>query len=87
MNDRGTIRARIFERGVGETLSSGTGATGAAIAYRLSGGPSQVTVRLDGGELGVEVGEDLQVNLTGWARPVFEGRLSKDFLKELHETE
>ncbi len=29
------IRARIFERGVGETLSSGTGATGAAIAHVL----------------------------------------------------
>jgi diaminopimelate epimerase len=82
----GTIRARIFERGVGETLSSGTGATGAAIAYRLSGGPSHVTVLLDGGELSVEIGEDLQVNLTGWARPVFEGRLSDDFLKELHDT-
>jgi diaminopimelate epimerase len=81
------IRARIFERGVGETLSSGTGATGAAIAYRLSGGPAQVAVVLDGGELGVEIGEDLQVNLTGWARPVFEGRLSDDFVKELHETE
>jgi diaminopimelate epimerase len=84
---RGAIRARIFERGVGETLSSGTGATGAAIAYRLSGGPSKATVGLDGGELDVEVGEDLQVNLTGWARPVFEGRLSDDFVKELHETE
>jgi diaminopimelate epimerase len=86
-DDRGTIRARIFERGVGETLSSGTGATGAAIAHRLSGGPSRVTVHLDGGELDVEIGENLQVNLTGWARPVFEGRLSDDFLKELHETE
>ena len=30
---REAIRARIFERGVGETLSSGTGATGAAVAY------------------------------------------------------
>jgi diaminopimelate epimerase len=83
---KGTIRARIFERGVGETLSSGTGATGAAVAYRLAGGPSRVRVLLDGGELDVEVGEDLQVNLTGWARPVFEGRLSDDFLKELHDT-
>ncbi len=82
----GTIRARIFERGVGETLSSGTGATGAAVAYRLAGGPSRVRVLLDGGELDVEVGDDLQVNLTGWARPVFEGRLSDDFLKELHDT-
>jgi diaminopimelate epimerase len=81
------IRARIFERGVGETLSSGTGATGAAVAHVLGGGNSPVTVVLDGGELTVEVGEDLQVNLTGWARPVFAGSLSETFVKELHETE
>jgi diaminopimelate epimerase len=82
----GQIRARIFERGVGETLSSGTGASGAAIAYRLSGGPRTVRVLLDGGELDVEIDDDLRVNLTGWARPVFEGQISEDFLKELHDT-
>jgi diaminopimelate epimerase len=81
------VRARIFERGVGETLSSGTGATGAAIAHVLRGGDSPVVVELDGGELTVEVGEDLHVNLTGWAVPVFSGTLSDDFLKELHATE
>jgi len=88
---RSRIRARIFERGVGETLSSGTGATGAAVAHALESGldgrPRSVTVVLDGGELDVEVGEDLHVDLTGWARPVFEGRLSEDFQKELHETQ
>jgi diaminopimelate epimerase len=87
----GRIRARIFERGVGETLSSGTGATGAAVAHTREHGeaprPAHVTVLLDGGELEVEVGEELGVNLTGWARPVFEGRLSEEFEKELHETE
>jgi diaminopimelate epimerase len=84
------IRARIFERGVGETLSSGTGAIGAAVAYVLRGGvsgPAAVEVALDGGELLVEVGEDLHVHLTGWARPVFAGALSDQFIKELHETE
>jgi len=83
------IRARIFERGVGETLSSGIGATGAAVAHHLAErrGMGPITVALDGGELQVEVGEELQVHLTGWARPVFEGRLSEDFQKELHETE
>ncbi len=84
------IRARIFERGVGETLSSGTGATGAAVAHHLRGGAQagrRISVALDGGELEVEVGEDLHINLTGWARPVFEGHLSDDLLKELHETE
>ena len=36
---------------------------------------------LDGGELEVEVGEDLQVTLTGWARPVFAGRAQRGFRK------
>jgi diaminopimelate epimerase len=83
----GEIRARIFERGVGETMSSGTGATGAAVAATLRGVDSPVTVVLDGGELVVDVGEDLRVNLTGWARPVYAGRLSEEFLKELNATE
>jgi diaminopimelate epimerase len=81
------ITARIFERGVGETLSSGTGATGAAVAFVLRGGESPVTVHLDGGDLEVEVGEDLHVDLTGWARPVYAGNFSDEFTKELHETE
>jgi diaminopimelate epimerase len=81
------IRARIFERGVGETMASGTGATGAAVAATLGGVDSPVTVVLDGGELVVDVGEDLHVNLTGWARPVYTGTLSEEFLKELNATE
>jgi len=81
------IRARIFERGVGETMSSGTGATGAAVAATLRGVDSPVNVVLDGGELVVDVGEDLHVNLTGWARPVYAGTLSEELLKELNATE
>ena len=70
------IRARIFERGVGETSASGTGACGAAIAHVLRGGDSPVTVELDGGELTVDVDESLHVDLTGWAVPVFRGELT-----------
>jgi diaminopimelate epimerase len=90
------IRARIFERGVGETLSSGTGATGAAIAYLLAGAggrppgrpsrPARVIVVLDGGELEVEVDPDLRVHLSGWALPVFAGTLSEQFLEQLRQT-
>jgi diaminopimelate epimerase len=83
----GRIRARIFERGAGETEASGTGATGAAVAYVLDGGASPVTVVLDGGELVVEVGEEMDITLTGWAVPVFSGTLADEFIKELHETE
>jgi diaminopimelate epimerase len=74
----GGIRARIFERGVGETASSGTGACGAAIVHVLRGGASPVTVHLDGGDLEVAVAEDLRVELTGWAVPVFSGELDAD---------
>jgi diaminopimelate epimerase len=83
----GRIRARIFERGAGETSASGTGATGAAVAYVAGGGESPVTVVLDGGELLVEVGEDLQINLTGWAVPVFRGALAEEFVEALNEIE
>ena len=83
----GRLRARIFERGAGETTASGTGATGAAVAYILDGGDSPVTVVLDGGELEVEVGEDMHINLSGWAVPVFRGALADEFVKELNATE
>jgi diaminopimelate epimerase len=81
------IRARIFERGVGETMSSGTGASGAAVAAVLRGVDSPVVVELDGGELEVEVGEDLHVDLTGWARPVYKGTVSEELMAELNATE
>ena len=79
----GVIRARIYERGVGETMSSGTGASGAAVAYVLRGGDSPVTVRLDGGELDVDVEEDLHYTLSGWAVPVYRGELADDFRDQL----
>jgi diaminopimelate epimerase len=81
--DGATVRARIFERGVGETASSGTGACGAAVAAHLRGAPSLITVELDGGELVVEIGDELDVRLTGTASPVFRGELSGDLQQQL----
>ncbi|MGH2988593.1 MAG: diaminopimelate epimerase [Solirubrobacterales bacterium] len=77
------VRARIFERGVGETLSSGTGACGAAVAAVLDGARSPVIVSLDGGELEVEVSDELDVVLTGPAAPVFAGELSPELIRTL----
>ncbi len=81
------IRARIFERGVGETSASGTGAIGAAVAHVLRGGDSPVTVVLDGGELQVEVGDDLHINLTGWAVPVMRGTIAEELVEVLRAAE
>ncbi|MDQ3571770.1 MAG: diaminopimelate epimerase [Actinomycetota bacterium] len=78
-----TVRARIFERGVGETLSSGTGASGAAVAAFLGGAASPIRVMLDGGELTVAITDELDVTLIGTAEPVYTGELSADFLRRL----
>jgi diaminopimelate epimerase len=69
------------------TSASGTGACGAAVAHVIDGGSSPVAVVLDGGELEVEVGEDLQIKLSGWAVPVYRGILAEAFLEELHATQ
>ncbi len=84
--DGSRVRARIFERGVGETLSSGTGASGAAVAAFLRGAASPITVELDGGELEVEISAaDLDLRLTGWAEPTCSGLLSVEMLAALAE--
>ena len=85
--DGSRVRARIFERGVGETLSSGTGASGAAVTAFLLGAASPIVVELDGGELEVEIGEDLAVRLNGWAEPVYAGELSAELVKALADAD
>jgi diaminopimelate epimerase len=79
------VRARIYERGVGETLSSGTGASGAAAAAFLGGTESPMSVALDGGQLQVEVSDELDVRLTGWAEEVYAGEFSERFTRVLGE--
>jgi diaminopimelate epimerase len=81
--DGSRVRARIFERGVGETLSSGTGASGAAVTAFLNGAASPITVELDGGELEVEISSDLDLRLSGWAEPICSGELSPELLAAL----
>ncbi len=77
------VRARIFERGVGETLSSGTGASGAAVTAFLRGAPSPITVELDGGELEVAISAELDVTLSGWAESTCSGGISAELLTAL----
>jgi diaminopimelate epimerase len=85
--DGSSVRARIFERGVGETLSSGTGASGAAVAAVLNGAQSPITVTLDGGELMVDVTGDLDVTLTGSAEPVYAAELAPELVAALDATQ
>ena len=70
----GRVRILIWERGVGPTQASGTGACGAAVAAASYGGASRdVEVISPGGSQRVEWLEE-GIYLTGWAVLVFEGR-------------
>lgn len=78
----GMIRMRVFERGVGETLSCGTGVAASALAVRHWAGPAapdRWNVEVPGGSLGVrtlDVDGTLHVFLSGPASLVFSGEIS-----------
>lgn len=74
------VRGRIWERGVGETMASGTGASAMAVAAHLLGGTDRrVRVELPGGVLHVDwLDHTLQVR--GPAVEVFAGRLTEAWL-------
>jgi len=80
-NGVGKISMRVFERGVGETLSCGTGIVAAALATRLWAGsdaPNQWSVEVPGGTLGVRMfatEEGEHVGLSGPAELSFDGVL------------
>ena len=70
----GRVRILIWERGVGPTEASGTGACAAAVAaIRYGGAPNDVEVESPGGTQRVEWRDD-GLYLTGWAEVLVEGR-------------
>jgi diaminopimelate epimerase len=72
----GRIMMRVWERGSGETMACGTGASAAGVAASLKGiAGRKVNIMLPGGELAIEWHENNRVYMTGPAKEVFEGAI------------
>lgn len=77
------IRMRVWERGVGVTLASGSSSCAAAVAAHRRGlTVRQVQVDLDGGTLSINWAAD-GVWMTGPTQHVFSGVLTADFLRSV----
>ena len=73
---RGEVRQRTWERGAGETLACGTGASAVCVAGVLNGVTERTILNhLSGGDLELEWTEAGPVFMTGPATEVFSGEI------------
>jgi diaminopimelate epimerase len=74
--DRANIRIEIWERGAGYTLASGSSSSAsAAVAHRLGLVDRNVTVHMPGGQIGIEIGENFSIMMTGTVNKVADGTM------------
>ena len=74
--DRNNVQIEIWERGAGYTLASGSSSSAsAAVARKLGLVDSNVTVHMPGGKIGIEIGADFSILMTGTVNKVAEGTM------------
>jgi diaminopimelate epimerase len=74
VRDRANIQIEIWERGAGYTLASGSSSSAsAAVAHKLGLVDRSVTVHMPGGQIGIEIGDDFAIMMTGTVNKVAEG--------------
>lgn len=69
--DRNNIEIEIWERGAGYTLASGSSSSAsAAVAHRIGLCDKEITVHMPGGKIGITIGDDFAIRMTGPATRV-----------------
>ena len=80
--DRANIRIEIWERGADYTLASGSSSSAtAAVAHRLGLIDRNVTVHMPGGTIGIEIGDDYAIMMTGTVNKVADGVMHADLFQ------
>jgi diaminopimelate epimerase len=80
--DTAAIEIRIWERGAGYTLASGSSSCAAAgAAYKLGLVDEKINVKMPGGELLIEIEDGEEIFMTGPVEGVFTGRFHEDIWK------
>jgi diaminopimelate epimerase len=83
VDSRSEATVGVWERGAGETLSSGTSAVAVAAAAVANGWcDSPVTIHLAGGDLLVQLDADFHARLTGPAQEICSGEVSPEFFAQ-----
>ena len=81
--DRNTIDIRIWERGAGYTLASGSSSSAAAgVMHKLGLCDDRITVRMPGGEIDIEVGSDFAIRMTGPVTHIADGDIDPECLAD-----
>jgi diaminopimelate epimerase len=74
--DRKNIRIEIWERGAGYTLASGSSSSAAAsVAHKLGLVDADLTVHMPGGTIGIEIGANYAIRMTGTVNKVAVGEM------------
>ena len=80
--DRNRIKIEIWERGAGYTLASGSSSSAAgAVARKMGLCDENITVEMPGGEIGLIIDDDYNVQMTGPATKVATMELDQECLR------
>ncbi|CVK16408.1 diaminopimelate epimerase [Apibacter mensalis] len=79
--NRDEVQLLIWERGAGFTLASGSSSCAVASVLRKKGLINrQVTIKMLGGELEIEINDNWQIRMTGEVRQICEGILHEELI-------
>jgi len=86
--DRNNIEIRIWERGAGYTLASGSSScAAAAAAHKLGLVDRKINVKMPGGNLFIEIDDNGEIYMTGPVEGVCEGRFHMDLIEKISRIE